>query len=89
MKDVCIDNVHFCRTVSVQGLNTGSCIHGCDSQALSLGGWKKQKCKNISLLATENTFVNLVYSTSTSQGLIFSDLFLVFLISHFSSFLSF
>jgi hypothetical protein len=84
-KMFCIDNVHFCRTLPVQGFNTGSCFHGCDSQALSLGGWKKQKCKNISLLATENTFVNLVYSTNTSQELIFSDLFLVFLLSQFSS----
>lgn len=67
----CIENIHFCGTLPEQDLNTGSCFRGCYSQALSQGDWKKQKCENISLWASENTFVNLVYSASTSQELIF------------------
>lgn len=49
---------------------------------------RSRNVKSIFLWATENTFVNLVYSTSNSQGLIFSDLFLVLFLSRFSSLLS-
>jgi hypothetical protein len=74
------DSFHCCRTLPVQDLNTGSCFHGCRSQALSQGDWKKQKCKNISFLNSENIFVKLVYSTSTSQGV---DFFLIYFFSSF------